>query len=440
MRKYYQAALVLTAVISLISLLIYRHQYNKLRYVLEVFNYFGKHESRGANNSCISLNSTLTSFNPKFDEPIPSWQRLENDLYVYSAYNINYQSHKEIRAIGVGIITSVLNMQCLIFFENESKPILGNFNFIPISKYSSTVNNSTYRGYHFVCTYSSNEIPTGITFVTKSNRYLNYAPILPIRILPQHRDANNRVGVCVLQSSVKSMLPSMMNMMGFISFHTSIGMDNFIIYDSGTPSKFNSGLKKMANDPYTVQRFTYIVIPWNFPFTEIDEIITKEVAVADCLYRSYNSVTYSIILSWNEYVVPRYHRTTVDLIMDIKKTESTFDRYRMKAKLFCTQQSDNEKYANSTQTLFKKTKSSVASKDSFVYIYHPHKMVHAELQNYHKIRTTNIRENLISVHLYKHCEGGEDVKFVEDNTALRFVENLQNSWIFKKYRELYDLM
>lgn len=435
MKKYYQAVLVVTAVTSLISLFIYRHEYNKLRYVLEVFNYFGKYEPRGANSSCINFNSTFTIFNAKFDEPIPSWQRLENDLYVYSAYSINYQTHKEIRAVGVGNITSILNMQCLVFFESDSKPLLGNFNFIPISKHSSTIQNSAYKGYHFVCTYSSSETPTGITFVTKSNRYLNYVPIFPIKVLPQNLGDNSKISVCVMQSSMKSLLPSMVDMVGFISFHTLVGMNNFIVYDSGIPNKFNSKLKEMANDPSASQRFTYTVIPWNFPFTEVDEMIAREIAVTDCLYRSYNNVAYSIVLSWNEYVVPRYHRATINLITDVKKTESEFDRYGLKPKFFCTQQSDNKKYANSTLTLFKKTKCSIASKDQFVYIYHPHKMLYAELQNYSNIRTTRIGQNLISVNQYKFCEGDKDTKIAEDHTVFRFIEDVQNSWIFKKYRE-----
>lgn len=438
MRKYYQAALAVTAVISFVSLLIYRHQYNQLRYVLEVFNYFGRYEPRSANSSCINLNSTFTAFNAKFDEPIPSWQRLENDLYVYSAYSINHQTHKEIRAVGVGNVTSVLNVQCLLFFEGEGKPTLGNFNFIPISKSSSTAQYSAYRGYHFVCAYSSNETPTGITFVTRSNRYLNYAPVLPVKSLPQNLGDDNRMmGVCVMQPSVKWTLPSTMDMMGFVSFHALIGMDNFIVYDNGIPSKFNGRLKEMAADPSFPQRFTYAVVPWNFPFTEIDETIAREIAAADCLYRSYNSVAYSIFLSWNEYVVPRYHRTTIGLIADVKKTESAFDRYGLSPKVFCTQQSSDKKYADSTLTLFTKTKSSVATKDQLVYINHPHEMLHAELRNYQKIRTTHIGQNLISVNRYKYCD--DDAKIVEDNTVLRFAEDVQNSWIFKKFREFYNM-
>ncbi|XP_014478814.1 PREDICTED: uncharacterized protein LOC106746586 [Dinoponera quadriceps] len=437
MKKYYQAALVVTAVTSLICLLVYRHQYYKLRYVLEVFNYFGKYEPRGANGSCVNFDSTLTAFNSKFDEPIPSWQRLENDLYVYSAYSIDYRTRKEIRAIGVGNITSVFNMQCLVFFESESKPILGNFNFVPISKYYTSnyysVQNFMYKGYHFVCGYSGNETATGITFVTKSNRYLNYAPIIPIKTLPQNLDDNSRTSVCVMQSSVKSMLPNTIDMMGFVSFHALVGMNNFIVYDNGIPNRFNSRLKRMANDPSSFQKFTYTVVPWNFPFTEIDETIAREIAVADCLYRSYNNVAYSVVLSWNEYVVPRYHRTTVDLIADIRRTESASDRYGLKSKFFCTQQSDNKKHVNSTLTLFKKTKTGIASKDHFVYIYHPHEMLHAELQGRREIRTTQIGQNLISVNQYKHCDG--NMKVVEDSTVFRFVEDLQNSWIFKKYRE-----
>lgn len=432
MRKYYQAILAVTAIVSLVSLLIYRHEYNKLRYVLEVFNYFGKPGPRRADVNCTNLGTSFTTFNAKFDEPIPSWQHLEDDLYIYSAYSIN---DREIRAVGLGTINSISNMQCLIFFENESKPILGSFKFISIGNavVSSLRENSRYGGYHFVCTYTSNETPTGITFVTKSNKNLNYAPIFPIKIQPRSL-SHSRIGICVTQSSMKP--AKSIDMIGFISFHALIGMDNFIIYDSRISNKFNSRLKEIANDPISFWKFTYTVIPWNFPFMDIDQNVIREIIEIDCLYRTYNNVAYAIILSWNEYVNLKYHRATIDLLADFRQTRLVADRYKLKTKTFCTQQADHKQYVNSTLMILKKTKTNVNNlKDHSIYIHKPH----VTLQNSH-MYVKEIGEDLIAVNQYKYCDNYKKNQEVEDPTILRFAQDVQNSSILKKYLGFYDTL
>ncbi|KYN01144.1 PREDICTED: uncharacterized protein LOC108775307 [Cyphomyrmex costatus] len=432
MRKYYQAALAVIAVVSLISLLIYRHEYNKLRYVLEVFNYFGKPGPRTADTNCANLSTTFTIFNAKFDEPIPSWQRLEDDLYIYSAYSIN---DKEIRVVGLGTINSVSNMQCLVFFENESKPILGSYRFIPIGNavISSLGESSRYGGYDFVCTYISDETPIGITFVTKSNKYLDYAPIFPIKIQPRSL-SHSRIGVCVTQSLMKP--TKSIDMIGFISFHALIGMDNFIIYDSGISNEFNSRLKEMANDPTSFWKFTYTVIPWNFPFMEIDQNVIREIIETDCLYRTYNSVAYVIALSWNEYVNLKYHHATIDLLADFKQTKLIADRYKLKTITFCTQQADNKQYANSTLTILKKTKTDInILENRSIYIHKPY----VSLQNTH-VYTKEIGNDLIIVNQYMYCDNYKESREVEDLTILRFAQDVQNSSILRKYLGFYKLL
>ncbi|XP_012233848.1 uncharacterized protein [Linepithema humile] len=429
MRKYYQAALAVTAVLSLISLLIYRHEYNRLRYVLEVFNYFGKPGPR-LDTNCTNFNLTFTTFNPKFDEPIPSWQRLEDDLYVYSAYSIN---HKEIRAVGLGTINSILNVQCLVFFESESKPILGIFKFIPIGNSINTNEEDNLRGYHFVCTHTSNETPTGITFVTKSNKYLNYAPIFPIKMQPQN-SIHSRIGVCVMQSSMKP--TRSIDMISFISFHALIGMDNFIIYDSGISNEFNTKLKEMANDPTSFWKFTYTVIPWNFPFTEIDQNFIREIVEIDCLYRTYNNVAYAITLSWNEYVVLKFHHATIDLVTDFKRFQMSADRYKLKTATFCTQQADDKQYVDSPLMVLKKTKSNMDSlNDHFIYMHKPHVV----LQNSHINTKEILKDSVALVNQYKYCDNYKNTSQIDDFTILRFASAIQNSSILRKYLELYNV-
>lgn len=426
MRKYYQAALLVTAVISLISLLIYRHEYNRLRYVLEVFNYFGK-PSSGSLENCTNTFPVATRVRPTFGEPIPSWQRLEDDLYVYAAYGIN---KREIRAVGLGTVDSIANVQCLVFFEDEGKPILGSFRLIPIGSAmtSGRRESSRYIGYHFVCKYSSDKTPTGITFVTRSNKYLNYAPVLPVKALQRNRNpSRDGIGVCVMQSSNKPM--QQLDMIGFISFHEVIGMDNFIIYDSGMPSEFSSIMRTIAHN---TDSFAYSIVPWNFPYTEIDANAIREIIETDCLYRTQNDVMFSIVLSWNEYVILRYHHALLDLMSDFKRHKLAADRYRLKATTFCTQQPDN-KHTDFTLTALRKTRSSVNSiaEDHHIYIQKPEVMLYNS-----RVYTREIGKDLLTVNQYKYCDSYKDGQGVEDPMILNFAQKVEHSSVLRNYREL----
>ncbi|EZA60899.1 hypothetical protein DMN91_008048 [Ooceraea biroi] len=432
MRKYYQAALAVTAVVSLVSLLIYRHEYNRLRYVLEVFNYFGKPWPRRTEN-CSNFYRPFAALDAKFDEPIPSWQRLEDDLYVYSAYSIN---DMEVRAVGLGTVNGVANVQCLVFFENEGKPILGSFRFIPIGSAITSKKAGKYKGYHFVCTHTSNETPTGVTFVTKSNKYLNYAPIFPIKVQPRSgKNSQNRIGMCVMQeASTRPMRP--LDMVGFISFHALGRMDNFIVYDSGISNEFNVKLREMAGDFTSPWRFTYTVVPWNFPFTELDPSVIREILEVDCLYRTHNNVGYAVTLAWNEYVILKYHRAMIDLLADFKRSKLAADRYRLKTAVFCTQQADDRRHGNLTLTVLRKTKSDDASVvgEYPVYVHKPH----VTLLNT-RMYTREIGRDLAVMNRYKYCDNYKDGQGTEDPSILRFAQDIQNSSILRKYLGLYDI-
>ena len=139
MRKYYRAILLITAVISLISLLFYRHEYNRLRYVLEVVNYFGQPNQEG------SLKKTTLGLN----EPLSSWQRLDDDLYVYTSYVIN---KGKIQTISYGQLNN-LNLNCFIFFEDLLTPIPGIFSFSVIGNTSDVPGKTAYKGYLLACGY-----------------------------------------------------------------------------------------------------------------------------------------------------------------------------------------------------------------------------------------------------------------------------------------------
>ncbi|XP_054010558.1 uncharacterized protein LOC128893556 [Hylaeus anthracinus] len=427
MRKYYQAALAVTAIVSLVSLLFYRHEYYKLRYVLEVFNYFGKPNQKSIGTNCTNNVPIFTKFNMKFEEPLSSWQRLDNDLYVYSAYNIR---EKEVQVIGFGSLNSIQDMQCVIFFENEIKPILGSFTYVSIDSnfnFSNVDKSSNYHGYHFYCTYTKNAIPVGITFLTKSNTYLNDTPILPIR--SQSYSSNyTSVGVCVSPPLTKPM--HLTDMFAFINFHDVIGMDNFIIYDFGIPNDFNSNLKDASKFQNPYWKFTYTTVPWNFPFSGIHSNVIKNVIQADCLYRTYKKVMYVTTISWEEYLVLKYHHSLIDLVADFKRSRMKSNHYKINTLTFCTQQADNTDIKNSTFTIFKKTRFDPSITDNRpTYIYNAHEILKKD--NTH---IQEIRKDLVTLNRYKYCfEKPDPDTGTQETSILRFKEDIQNSPMFVKF-------
>lgn len=424
MRKYYQAALVIIAVVSLISLLFYRHEYNKLRYVLEVFNYFGKPNQRSEIN-CTNNVPMFTKFDMKFEEPLSAWQRLDDDLYVYSAYNIR---DKEIQVIGFGSSNNIKDMQCQILFEDEIEPVLGSFSYLSIgNNLNSTDKNVNYGGYHFYCAYKTNKIPVGIMFLTKSNLDADNIPILPIKSQPHNLNYVN-AGVCIAPPLTKPI--QSLQMIGFIQFHDIIGVNNFIVYDFGIPNQYNNNLKELYKSQNPYWKFTYTVVPWNFPFPATHPTIIKDLIQADCLYRTYNKVRYITTLSWEEYIILRYHHSLIDLMTDFKKSRMKADRYKLKTLTFCTQQIDDTTNRNVTFIIFKKLHYDSSIPDNQpIYIYNTH-----EALNKNNMYTRDIGKDLVTLNRYQYCPGKSNLETgTKDTSILRFTEDMQNSQIFRKF-------
>ncbi|XP_017875395.1 uncharacterized protein LOC108622196 [Ceratina calcarata] len=434
MKKYYQAALLVTALVSLVSLLFYRHEYNKLRYVLEVFNYFGKPNQRSAETNCTDNVSIFSKFSVRLEEPTSSWQRLENDLYVYSAYNIR---DKEIQAVGLASLNVIKDVQCAVLFEN-TVPILGSFSSIPIDNGTNVDKNFDHRGYHFYCAYTRNEIPVGVMFLTEfdSNQFeYDATPILPLKTQPQSLDYTN-AAICIIPPTIRSMQLS--QMISFINFHDLIGVDNFIVYDFGIPNDFNSRFRELSRSQSPYWKFTYTVLPWNFPFLGLDSSIIRDLIQADCLYRTYNKVMYVVAISWEEYIVLKYHHTLTDLMKDYKKSRLKAERYKLSSSTFCTQQTDSPAVKNVSYTIFKKfTYYPNVPDNQPIYIYNTHEVLSRK-----NIFTRDIGKDLATVNHYTYCRGNQfyTETGVEDKSIARFVEDIQSSQMFRTFAKENKLL
>jgi hypothetical protein len=109
MRKYQQLALALISLISVIVLIIYRSENERLNNVLNVINFFGP----GQRDLSLIKIENFSNFTYKYDFPLPSFSNLGNDAFGYSAFWKNF----ELMAGGEAIAIVVASKHSTVSFQ-----------------------------------------------------------------------------------------------------------------------------------------------------------------------------------------------------------------------------------------------------------------------------------------------------------------------------------
>lgn len=370
MRKVYQACLAVIALLSLGALIIYRHEYNKLRYVLEVLNYFGNREAVGCNETWMDKGDALCSEtehlarNEDLGEPHPLWQRLTDGIYVYSAYGTGA---RRIRAIAIAKTerpdSVKLSCDFVHFGEGfQTISIPGKLSLEPIAlraeKKDGTKKNKrkeTYEGLFLDCDYlegenTTYEILRAVRFSAKrafpgENGLLNEMTMpLFVRELDDRDDEGKdssekkemTAGLCV--TSFDSNAKRFKEMMDFMAFHKSFGFDHFISYDfGGIAPQFEKIINRQLRKIYAGESRspTYTTLQWNLPFDRIFPEVVRTIINTDCLYRTYGKIDVVATLTWDEYIVPKYHSRIDKLLVDFAENDFKADRYKISVNNFC---------------------------------------------------------------------------------------------------------
>jgi hypothetical protein len=107
MRKYQQLCLLLISVISVTVLLIYKSENNRLKYVLEVMNFFGRNDA----NALIKIEGLGKNSTYFFDysSPLPVWQNIGNNFYAYSSFwkKSGHSAGLETTTLGIHFYTNI---------------------------------------------------------------------------------------------------------------------------------------------------------------------------------------------------------------------------------------------------------------------------------------------------------------------------------------------
>lgn len=399
MRKYQQLALVLISISCIAILLVYKSENNRLKYVLEVVNIFGR--SDAASLIRIDNSSRYRAVPYDFDSPLPVWQRVGGDVYVYSAYwqKNELEAGGTVVSLAVGLEQAVVNFKCQV--QHGGKDVVpGKFYFMRLDSPTGSVatpNGEVSVIYKFLCKVKRDfGHPTEVVFTDSVHAIKRYIPLRVIesKSIPQKMtmtacvDLNN-----YLELDEEFRKPSAV--LQYFLHHQIVGVDDFIVYNSNaldsltTTTLYNHGIK-------------INLLPYNFPFDLTNKQQNRQFIEMDCLMRNFNAARYTFVGAINEYIYPNSRlRSSNQFLKYANKASSDVSQFAITTRTVCI---DDRKKIFSDNLLYDVE---AHDKRSF-YIYRPQDYNRSGSQE--PIKSLSIDGNTLFMHRYvEKCVGKSDL-------------------------------
>lgn len=381
---------MIISAVSLTLFLIYRHEYNRLHYVLEVFNFFGQ----PCNVSDLQQTENILSHHDW--GPIPAWQETEGS-YIYSAF---LTRQNEVKALSLISDENTVPRNCYFWFEDKKKPVIGKF------KYSKVATDG-FNVYFFICQMPNNSehnhVPYAVSFSYKIKKENELKKIMLTNSV--NHQAHINTTVCISPS-----IYSKRRLIEFINYHKLVGIDSFIFYNRDIPHR----LVKILSNLSTRLGLQVTFFPWNYP--KIENPTTRLIIENDCLLRTSGQSFYAITLELNEYIVPS-HVYNFNMLMEIFNTSS--HRLSLPVQKFCIESTETTKPISVSNTR------SVNDYNSNVVRY-----VYQNVKKLDGVTTYIMDKGYASIHKYLKCSTPPP-KTSSDKSILKFSQDLTRSTLFQ---------
>lgn len=290
MRKYQQLILLLLTIGSVTVLVMYKKENARLKYVLDVVNFFGRSDV-DALLKMENISVATTVFDLGY--PLATWQWMGSDFHAYSAFwRQRIGGGGEVVVIAAGLSSAVVNFKCFVRFHDRGK-MKGKFGFSRVKEDS----NDEFSVYKFVCKYDGQL--RKVAAVTFTDVVSLREHTLSVRDI-QSRTIKDKIhlAVCLDLTTIDANLDSFTNittLQQFFFHYHIIGADEFIVYGSdGMTSFVRARLQRYGIQPN--------VFPFNFPFAKTTK--NRAIIELDCLYRTSNVAEYAVVVGLNEYYYP----------------------------------------------------------------------------------------------------------------------------------------
>lgn len=377
MRKYYQLILIIVCFVSVVTLLIYRHEYYRLRYVLEVLNFFGKPglseiEFCGSGFNASLLSEIMRNSSMEVRETPPIFQQIDENFYTYSSFLRSYQKYDQLTQTDAHVIDTIVmgkanvnpKFRCNIWLLNNDTPKAGRFAFKTISE-----SPNEYNLYLFQCSLAKNlGTPVGVSFyINDYNINPIHAPInklvqvntkRKVRESSSIKFVNNiELAACVLPNQVP--MVSRDAVIEFLVFQHMMGINYFTIYDSMITEDV---IKRLNLLPVDITQWNIKFFPLNYPFIYSKSYDTVKQAIElDCLFRHFkldkeetDKASHVVVMSWDEFLVPREH-SSIKAVLDELDPMRKVRTFEVTPLVFCLNQNDDDNAEFTYPNIMKKT-------------------------------------------------------------------------------------
>lgn len=344
--------------------MMYMRENSKLKYVLEVVNFFGRDDTV----SMVRLNSNNNPVNQHvFDDPLPVWTRLGDDFHGYSAHwhKNALTAGGEVVAIAVGLQRSPVKFRCTFVFAGNDKPVTGLFSYeqvelVSSSSSSSSTHKSTehFHAYKFLCKVNKDfgskgprfvafhDIPSGSVAHLMAVNNLSQPTAVQNPVVHPNADKSERsvimkspIAACVDflpynlnlgKTANASDSPTDKEVFQFFLHHGIVGIQEFIVYHM---NNFPMHLYDLLQSHQGV-RMTKL--PFNFPYELGDPSKIRQILELDCLLRTSAHNKFVLLLRTNEFFVPPSNvRLNRSFTQSLDMQSETADRYELPVHTLC---------------------------------------------------------------------------------------------------------
>lgn len=331
MRKYQQLLLIAVSALSVGTLLLYRSENGRLKYVLDVVNFFGQQTDRHVGVA------GEPSF--EFTTPFPIWQRIGKGFHAYAAFwraADRVAGTGEVISIVVGLRHAIVSFRCDVRSGSASHAARFGFNReepaveVPMAaKQGGGAAGDEYIVYKFICKVSDPTMRTAaphrITFTdlsTKQAYSIGIRDLSASALEQQRRPASDSVTKTLLPTltTTPSRLVACVNLISpltpglqryftkgdrladrhlleFFLHHHVIGVHEFIVYDNRDQISLRNKQRLAQHNV----RLTYL--PFNFPFALVpgaDDPKLRRILQLDCELRTLNISHWYVVAQPNE--------------------------------------------------------------------------------------------------------------------------------------------
>lgn len=401
MKKFVQLFLIVLSVISTSLFVFYKHEYNRLRSVLEVLDTFGSN-AVGKPSQPSETNTNANEF-----ASFSVWRKF-GPFFTYSAFAKQNEKQTRVQILTIVPVSVENSGKCSVWFDNKKIPVLGNLSMHQL--YHQSEDDTLLKPVLLECvTVRTGQTPHAVApYASREQGNAEAIDIVhePLSFVKKKSDA---VHACLLPLS--EFFDSHLNFAEFVVFHQAVGIEKFYLYIN----TISLAVKKLLATH--MQNKTFIVNYWNVP-EELNQPATLSIVNAilmnDCLFRSRSMASYLVITDTEKFLMPKHHTTIGAVLSDISAVVTyPISQMHCHHKIFCTE-SQEYRMASSEQrkqslSLLKRTQWHFQENDvEDFYILNTDKMeTILSITDKSVDHIYNVPENVMLIRWYKVCTASD---------------------------------